>query len=64
MSAGGSQKSLRKALGAIKDSTTVNLAKVNSDYKASEYFGIFPMIVSLMLVFDIHIYIYIFVVNL
>ncbi|KAJ9557899.1 hypothetical protein OSB04_012513 [Centaurea solstitialis] len=33
MSAGGSQKSLRKALGAIKDSTTVNLAKVNSDYK-------------------------------
>ncbi|KAI7980029.1 putative clathrin assembly protein [Camellia lanceoleosa] len=29
---GGTQKSLRKALGAIKDSTTVNLAKVNSDY--------------------------------
>lgn len=28
-----SQKSLRKALGAIKDSTTVGLAKVNSDYK-------------------------------
>ncbi|PIA51749.1 hypothetical protein AQUCO_01100548v1 [Aquilegia coerulea] len=33
MSVGGSQSSLRKALGAIKDSTTVNLAKVNSDYK-------------------------------
>lgn len=33
MSVGGSQNSLRKALGAIKDSTTVNLAKVNSDYK-------------------------------
>ncbi|KAI3970246.1 hypothetical protein MKX01_023893 [Papaver californicum] len=30
---GGTQKSLRKALGAIKDSTTVGLAKVNSDYK-------------------------------
>ncbi|KAF8400602.1 hypothetical protein HHK36_013901 [Tetracentron sinense] len=33
MSGGGSQNSLRKALGAIKDSTTVGLAKVNSDYK-------------------------------
>ncbi|XP_022755180.1 putative clathrin assembly protein At5g35200 [Durio zibethinus] len=33
MSAGGTQKSLRKALGAIKDTTTVSLAKVNSDYK-------------------------------
>ncbi|XP_010057620.2 putative clathrin assembly protein At5g35200 [Eucalyptus grandis] len=33
MSGGGTQKSLRKALGAIKDSTTVSLAKVNSDYK-------------------------------
>ncbi|KAF9625013.1 hypothetical protein IFM89_017062 [Coptis chinensis] len=33
MSVGGSQNSLRKALGAIKDSTTVGLAKVNSDYK-------------------------------
>ncbi|XP_059635156.1 putative clathrin assembly protein At5g35200 [Cornus florida] len=30
---GGTQKSLRKALGAIKDTTTVSLAKVNSDYK-------------------------------
>ncbi|KAE9462685.1 hypothetical protein C3L33_05416, partial [Rhododendron williamsianum] len=27
------QKKLRKTLGAIKDSTTVNLAKVNSEYK-------------------------------
>ncbi|XP_077216072.1 putative clathrin assembly protein At5g35200 [Tasmannia lanceolata] len=33
MSGGGTQQSLRKALGAIKDSTTVGLAKVNSDYK-------------------------------
>lgn len=33
MSGGGTQKSLRKALGALKDSTTVSLAKVNSDYK-------------------------------
>ncbi|KAJ6363256.1 hypothetical protein OIU78_003435 [Salix suchowensis] len=29
----GTQKSLRKALGALKDTTTVSLAKVNSDYK-------------------------------
>ncbi|KAF8013909.1 hypothetical protein BT93_I1692 [Corymbia citriodora subsp. variegata] len=33
MAGGGTQKSLRKALGAIKDTTTVSLAKVNSDYK-------------------------------
>ncbi|XP_010541947.1 PREDICTED: putative clathrin assembly protein At5g35200 [Tarenaya hassleriana] len=33
MSGGGSQSSLRKYLGAIKDTTTVSLAKVNSDYK-------------------------------
>ncbi|KAE8687102.1 putative clathrin assembly protein [Hibiscus syriacus] len=33
MSGGGTQKSLRIALGAIKDTTTVSLAKVNSDYK-------------------------------
>ncbi|KAI8032129.1 putative clathrin assembly protein [Camellia lanceoleosa] len=33
MLGGGTQKSLRKAVGAIKDSTTVNLAKANSDYK-------------------------------
>ncbi|XP_031261319.1 putative clathrin assembly protein At5g35200 [Pistacia vera] len=33
MSGGGTQKSFRKALGAIKDTTTVSLAKVNSDYK-------------------------------
>jgi hypothetical protein len=30
---GGSQSSLRRYLGAIKDTTTVSLAKVNSDYK-------------------------------
>ncbi|KAE9602310.1 hypothetical protein Lal_00049567 [Lupinus albus] len=33
MMSGGSQNSLRKALGALKDTTTVSLAKVNSDYK-------------------------------
>ena len=33
MSGAGSQNSLRKALGALKDTTTVSLAKVNSDYK-------------------------------
>ncbi|KAK8967550.1 putative clathrin assembly protein [Platanthera guangdongensis] len=33
MDGGGTQQSLRKYLGAIKDSTTVGLAKVNSDYK-------------------------------
>ncbi|XP_073289673.1 putative clathrin assembly protein At5g35200 [Primulina huaijiensis] len=33
MSSGGTQSSLRKTLGALKDSTTVNLAKINSDYK-------------------------------
>ncbi|KAL9151271.1 hypothetical protein ABFS82_11G042400 [Erythranthe guttata] len=33
MSSGGTQNSLRKTLGALKDSTTVNLAKINSDYK-------------------------------
>ncbi|CAI0389176.1 unnamed protein product [Linum tenue] len=33
MSGGGSQNSLRKALGSIKDTTTVSLAKINSDYK-------------------------------
>ncbi|XP_038987333.1 putative clathrin assembly protein At5g35200 isoform X2 [Phoenix dactylifera] len=30
---GSTQQSIRKALGALKDSTTVGLAKVNSDYK-------------------------------
>ncbi|KAG4144095.1 hypothetical protein ERO13_D05G015200v2 [Gossypium hirsutum] len=33
MSGGDTQNCLRKALGAIKDTTTVSLAKVNSDYK-------------------------------
>ncbi|CAM8911483.1 unnamed protein product [Rhodiola kirilowii] len=30
---GGTNKSLRKAIGAIKDKTTVSLATINSDYK-------------------------------
>lgn len=29
---GGTHNSLRKALGALKDTTTVSLAKVNSGY--------------------------------
>ncbi|KAK8581683.1 hypothetical protein V6N13_144696 [Hibiscus sabdariffa] len=33
MTGGAKQSSLRKALGAIKDTTTVSLAKVHSDYK-------------------------------
>ncbi|XP_059285446.1 putative clathrin assembly protein At5g35200 [Lycium ferocissimum] len=33
MSGGGTQNSLRKTLGALKDTTTVNLAKINSGYK-------------------------------
>ncbi|KAI4335671.1 hypothetical protein L6164_014299 [Bauhinia variegata] len=33
MSGGGTQNSLRKALGALKDTATVSLAKVNNDYK-------------------------------
>lgn len=33
MSGGGKQSSIRKALGALKDRTTVSLAKVHSDYK-------------------------------
>eukprot|EP01018_Ginkgo_biloba_P007328 Gb_24032 [translate_table: standard] len=33
MSGGGTQQSLRKALGALKDTTKVGLAKVNSEYK-------------------------------
>ncbi|GAB2300292.1 hypothetical protein Dimus_034328 [Dionaea muscipula] len=33
MSGGGTNGTLRKALGSIKDTTTINLAKVNSDNK-------------------------------
>ncbi|KAJ8559916.1 hypothetical protein K7X08_003974 [Anisodus acutangulus] len=33
MSGGGTQNSLRKTLGALKDTTTVSLAKINSGYK-------------------------------
>ncbi|XP_057538523.1 putative clathrin assembly protein At5g35200 [Amaranthus tricolor] len=33
MAGGGSNSSLRKYLGSIKDTTTISLAKVNSDYK-------------------------------
>lgn len=39
MSGGGTQNSLRKALGAIKDTTTVSLAKVNSEYKVRRVSG-------------------------
>lgn len=33
MSGGMKQSTIRKAVGAIKDKTTVSLAKVHSDYK-------------------------------
>lgn len=33
MSGGGTQSNLRKTLGALKDTTTVSLAKINSNYK-------------------------------
>lgn len=33
MSGGGTQNSLRKTLGSLKDTTTVSLAKINSSYK-------------------------------
>ncbi|GAB4832798.1 hypothetical protein Ancab_006815 [Ancistrocladus abbreviatus] len=33
MSGGGTNKRMRKALGSIKDTTTISLAKVNSGYK-------------------------------
>ncbi|KAA0061930.1 ENTH/ANTH/VHS superfamily protein [Cucumis melo var. makuwa] len=33
MSSGGTHNSLRKALGALKDTTTISLDKVNIDYK-------------------------------
>jgi len=36
MAGGGTQTSLRKYLGAVKDTTTVTLAKVNSDYKVKD----------------------------
>lgn len=38
MTSGGTQNNLRKALGALKDTTTVSLAKVNSDYKVYHLF--------------------------
>lgn len=37
MAGGGTQTSLRKYIGAVKDTTTVTLAKVNSDYKVSNF---------------------------
>lgn len=33
MAGGGTNSSLRKYLGSIKDTTTISLAKVNSGYK-------------------------------
>ena len=33
MAAGSTQESLRKVIGAIKDSTKVGLAQINSDFK-------------------------------
>jgi hypothetical protein len=37
MAVGGTQPALRKYLGALKDTTTVSLAKVNSDYKVKTF---------------------------
>jgi hypothetical protein len=37
MVVGGTQPTLRKYLGALKDTTTVSLAKVNSDYKVKAF---------------------------
>lgn len=37
MAVGGTQPVLRKYLGALKDTTTVSLAKVNSDYKVKAF---------------------------
>jgi clathrin coat assembly protein AP180 len=37
MAVGGTQLTLRKYLGALKDTTTVSLAKVNSDYKVKAF---------------------------
>ena len=37
MARGGTNSSLRKYLGSIKDTTTISLAKVNSDYKVFIY---------------------------
>lgn len=37
MAVGGTQPTLRKYLGALKDTTTVSLAKVNSDYKVNAF---------------------------
>lgn len=45
MSGGHKQSSFRKALGAIKDRTTVSLAKVHSDYKVNTHsFSLFTIL--------------------
>lgn len=60
MSGGGTQSSLRKALGAIKDTTTVNLAKVNSDYKVYVSVSAFQFVLELfvLLIFSFLVWIY------
>jgi clathrin coat assembly protein AP180 len=35
MAGGNSEKMLKKYIGALKDLTTVTLAKINSDYKTN-----------------------------
>ena len=51
MSSGGKQQSLRKALGTLKDSTQVGLAKVNSEYKVLSPPSPSPYCLSLSLTF-------------
>lgn len=59
MSGGGTQKSLRKALGALKDTTTVSLAKVNSDYKVLRFvcfcFGWFSQLMHLIFIWALNL---------
>ena len=49
MAGGATQQSLRRALGALKDTTTVSLAKVNSEFKVLAIFlpfKHFPFVIS------------------
>lgn len=66
MSGGGTQKSLRKALGALKDTTTVSLAKVNSDYKVRllvNDYVLLPLVTGLILCFASFWFVFLFFRN-
>lgn len=45
MAGASKQKSFRKAFGAIKDSTKVGLASINSTYKVGSYRELCPLVV-------------------